>query len=115
MTPPPENPALARIQQDGLARSERRLLTWLCAHLPAWVTPDKLMVTGMVGAVAIFLGYALSTFSAEGLFLALAGYAVQWPGDCPAGTLARFPHKIERAVGRERGWQKGVIWGVAGT
>src|SRR3546814_14723273 len=74
MTPPPENPALARIQQNVLARSERRLLTWLCAHLPAWVTPDKLTVTGMVGAVAIFLGYALSTFSAEWLFLALAGY-----------------------------------------
>ncbi|RIA46907.1 CDP-alcohol phosphatidyltransferase-like enzyme [Hephaestia caeni] len=95
MTPSPENPALARIQQNVLARSERRLLTWLCAHLPAWVTPDKLTVTGMVGAVAIFLGYALSTFSAEWLFVALGGYVVQWLGDSLDGSLARFRH-IER-------------------
>src|SRR3546814_2836657 len=49
----------------------------------------------MVGAVAIFLGYALSTFSAEWLFLALAGYVVQWLGDSLDGSLARFRH-IER-------------------
>src|SRR3546814_20415366 len=98
MTPPPENPALARIQQNVLARSERRLLTWLCAHLPAWVTPDKLTVTGMVGAVAIFLGYALSTFSAEWLFLALAGHVVQWLGDSLDGSLARFRHDRKSVV-----------------
>src|SRR3546814_18946608 len=49
----------------------------------------------MVGSVAISLVYALSTFSAEWLFLALAGYVVQWLGDSLDGSLARFRH-IER-------------------
>src|SRR3546814_17599899 len=34
--------APVRIQQNILARSERRLLNWRCARLPAWVTPDQL-------------------------------------------------------------------------
>src|SRR3546814_2815818 len=54
---------LARIQENVLASSERRLLTWLCAHMPAWVTPDVLTATGMVGALAIFVGYAASGLS----------------------------------------------------
>ncbi|HVJ00042.1 MAG TPA: CDP-alcohol phosphatidyltransferase family protein [Sphingomonas sp.] len=95
MTLPSEHPALSRIQQNVLARLERRLLTWLCARLPAWVTPDQLTSLGMVGAAGIFLGYALSGFSPDWLFLALAGYVVQWFGDSLDGSLARFRH-IER-------------------
>src|SRR3546814_20908849 len=49
----------------------------------------------MVGSVAISLVYALSTFSAEWLFLALAGYVVHGLGDSLDGSLARFRH-IER-------------------
>src|SRR3546814_8154488 len=54
---------LARIQENVLASSERRLLTWLCAHMPAWVPPDVLTASGMVGALAIFVGYAASVLS----------------------------------------------------
>lgn len=95
MKPSPDRAALQRIQQNILAKSERRLLTWICARLPAWVTPDKLTAAGMVGAVAIFAGYALSSFAVDWLFLALAGYVVQWLGDSLDGSLARF-RKIER-------------------
>src|SRR3546814_18336403 len=99
MTPPPENPALARIQQNVLARSARRRLTWLGAHLPARVTPHKLTVTGTVGAVPTFLGYAPRTFSAEWPFLSLPGSVAHWRGNPTAAAPARFPHIASTTTG----------------
>lgn len=84
-----------RIQQNWLAASERKLLTWLCAHMPRSVTPDILTVTGMVGAVMIFAGYVASNLSTNWLLLTIAGYAVQWFGDSLDGSLARY-RRIER-------------------
>src|SRR5688500_1271862 len=87
--------ALDRIQQNWLAWSERQLLNWLCAHMPASMTPDKLTIIGMVGAVMIFAGYVASNLATPWLLLAIAGYAVQWFGDSLDGSLARYRH-IER-------------------
>lgn len=87
--------ALDRIQQNWLAARERQLLNWLCARLPAWVTPDHLTVLGMVGAVMIFAGYVASNLTSTWLLLAILGYAVQWFGDSLDGSLARF-RRIER-------------------
>ena len=50
---PVANKAPVRIQQNILARSERRLLNWLCARLPGWVTPDQLTTLGFIGAVLV--------------------------------------------------------------
>ncbi len=93
-TPKTQNP-IARIQQNLLATSERRLLTWLCSRMPIWVTPDLLTATGVAGAAAVFIGYAASSFNAGWLWLAIAGYALNWFGDSMDGSLARF-RKIER-------------------
>lgn len=96
MTDVRQQPAgLDRIQQNWLAAGERQLLDWLCAHMPAAMTPDKLTIIGMVGAAMIFAGYVASNLAAEWLLLALAGYAVQWFGDSLDGSLARYRH-IER-------------------
>lgn len=84
-----------RIQQNLLASSERRILNWLCARLPAWVTPDQLTALGFFGAVLIGAGYALGSFSAHWLWLAIVGYCVNWFGDSLDGSLARY-RKIER-------------------
>ena len=84
-----------RIQDNILARAERKVLTHMCRRLPHWVTPDKLTATGMVGAVAIFAGYAASSFHLGWLWLAILGIAVQWFGDSLDGSLARY-RKIER-------------------
>ena len=84
-----------RIQQNVLARSERRLLNWLCAHMPRWVTPDLLTSLGIVGALAIFVGYAASLLGDGWLWLAIAGYVIQWFGDSLDGSLARY-RRIER-------------------
>ncbi|WP_338466573.1 CDP-alcohol phosphatidyltransferase family protein [Novosphingobium sp. ZN18A2] len=84
-----------RIQENLLAAQERRLLNWLCARMPRWVTPDMLTAIGMVGALAVFAGYVTSNLGAEWLWLSVAGYFVQWFGDSMDGSLARF-RKIER-------------------
>jgi phosphatidylglycerophosphate synthase len=86
---------IERIQQNLLARSERRLLNWICARLPGWVTPDRLTGIGMVGAFMVFGGYLASNWGDDWLWLAIGGYAVQWFGDSTDGSLARF-RKIER-------------------
>jgi phosphatidylglycerophosphate synthase len=92
-----DNPSesISRIQQNYLAASERRLLTWLCGHMPGWITPDILTVAGLAGAFLIFAGYTASNSAPSWLLLALFGYAVQWFGDSLDGSLARF-RKIER-------------------
>src|SRR3546814_17072672 len=93
---------LARIQENVLASSERRLLTWLCAHMPAWVTPDALTATGMVGALAIFVGYAASGLSPAWLGVELNGYVIHWFGDLMYGSLARY-RRIDQTEPGERG------------
>lgn len=86
---------LDRIQQNMLAASERRLLNWLCARMPPWVTPDKLTGLGVFGAFVVFLGYACSIRWPQTLWLTFIGYALQWFGDSMDGSLARW-RKIER-------------------
>jgi phosphatidylglycerophosphate synthase len=86
---------IERIQENLLARSERRLLTWLCARMPAFVTPDRLTFIGMLGALLVFGGYVASNRGDAWLWLSIAGYVVQWFGDSMDGSLARF-RRIER-------------------
>lgn len=95
MAPLPEVAPIDRIQENLLARAERRLLTWLCARMPRWVFPDLLSVTGMAGAVMIFGGYLASNDARDWLWVCIAGYVVHWFGDSLDGSLARF-RKIER-------------------
>ncbi|MGI8943131.1 MAG: CDP-alcohol phosphatidyltransferase family protein [Qipengyuania sp.] len=78
-----------------MATVERRILNYLCARLPRWVTPDRLTAFGMVGAVMVFAGYLGSNLDRDWLWLAVGGYVVHWFGDSLDGSLARF-RKIER-------------------
>jgi phosphatidylglycerophosphate synthase len=80
---------LNRIQDNMVARTERRLLNYLCARLPIWVMPDHLT------AFVIGLGYALSWYDRDWLWMSVGFYFVHWFGDSLDGSLARF-RKIER-------------------
>jgi archaetidylinositol phosphate synthase len=84
-----------RIQENLLAKSERRLLNWLCARLPDWVQPDMLTVIGFSGSCISATGYVLSNGNAHWLWMAIAGYFINWFGDSLDGSLARF-RKTER-------------------
>ncbi|OHD00751.1 MAG: CDP-alcohol phosphatidyltransferase [Sphingopyxis sp. RIFCSPHIGHO2_01_FULL_65_24] len=93
--PPQAATPPVRIQQNILARGERRLLNWICPRLPAWVTPDQLTTLGFLGAVMVAMGYMLSWLSPAWLSLSIAGYVVHWFGDSLDGSLARW-RRIER-------------------
>jgi len=84
-----------RIQQNILAVSERRLLTWLASRMPPSVTPDRLTSIGFIGAALVAAGYALSAFYVGWLWLSVVAYFINWFGDSLDGSLARF-RKIER-------------------
>ena len=84
-----------RIQENITARAERRVLNWLCARLPLWLTPDRLTAIGFAGAVLVAIGFAMSNFGREWLMLAIAGFAINWFGDSLDGSIARY-RKIER-------------------
>ena len=86
---------IKRIQENVLARQERRLLNWICPRLPQWVTPDMLTLLALIAAGAIFAGYALSAFDRNWLWISVAGYVVHWFGDSLDGSLARY-RSIER-------------------
>ncbi|WP_374405336.1 CDP-alcohol phosphatidyltransferase family protein [Pelagerythrobacter sp.] len=88
-------PPIARIQENLVARLERRVLNRLCQVMPRGVTPDMLTFTGMFGAVLVFAGYLASNLDANWLWLSIGGYFVHWFGDSLDGSLARF-RKIER-------------------
>jgi archaetidylinositol phosphate synthase len=85
----------SRRNESLLQPLERPILQWLAAHIPSSVTPDQLTAMGIAGSVAVFIGYALSSFDSAFLWLVNAGVVVNWLGDSLDGTLARF-RKIER-------------------
>jgi len=78
-----------------LAGPERRALHWLAARLPRSWMPDHLTAVGVLGALTVGAGYALSSRHAGWLWLATFGLVVNWFGDSLDGTLARF-RQIER-------------------
>ena len=81
-----------RVNDILLGPLERPALRWLAAHMPAWVSPDRLTVIGVLGAAIILLGYLLSAVNPGFLWLASAGFVANWFGDSLDGTLARFRH-----------------------
>jgi phosphatidylglycerophosphate synthase len=78
-----------------LAAPERRILRWIAARLPGAWMPDHLTAIGILGAVMVGAGYALTTRHPAWLWLATSGLAVNWFGDSLDGTLARV-RQIER-------------------
>lgn len=91
----PSPQPISRIQRNLLAEGERRLLNWLCARMPGWLMPDGMTAIGLAGAVAVAIGYAASGMDRNWLWLAVAGYVINWFGDSMDGSLARW-RKIER-------------------
>lgn len=76
-----------------LAGPERRVLRWIAARLPRGAMPDHLTATGILGAVMIGAGYALTTRHPAWLWLATGGLVVNWFGDSLDGTLARVRNR----------------------
>lgn len=86
---------LSRIHRSWLAHHERLTLTWLAGGLPAWVTPDRLTLLGLFGALLTGVSYVACLASPRMLWLACLGLVLNWFGDSLDGSLARF-RGIER-------------------
>lgn len=84
------SPPLSRVQQNLLAAPERKVLDWLCAHMPKRVMPDHLTVVGFLGTILIFLGYFASETDPYWFLVAVGGFAINWFGDSLDGSLARY-------------------------
>jgi archaetidylinositol phosphate synthase len=78
-----------------LAEPERRVLRWIAARLPRSWVPDHLTILGVIGALTVGVGYALSPRHPGWLWLASGGLFLNWFGDSLDGTLARV-RQIER-------------------
>jgi len=81
-----------RIQTSILNGVEKKILTWLAAREPSWMTSDTLTFIGFIGAVVIAAGYILSNYSIHWLWLSSLGFVINWYGDSLDGTLARVRH-----------------------
>lgn len=90
-----QSPPLIRIHNSLVRSLERRALDWLVRRAPARVTPDFLTAFGIVGAGITLVGYMLTSWSPDFLWLATLGLVLHWLGDSLDGSLARF-RKIER-------------------
>lgn len=84
-----------RVNDILLGPLERPALQWLAAHMPLWVTPDTCTLIGVAGAFLTMVGYGLSNFDPNYLWLASLGFVINWFGDSLDGTLARY-RRIER-------------------
>lgn len=86
---------MLRINNSIFGAVERKALAWLVEHVPARVTPDHLTAFGIAGAAITLVGYALTFWSPDYLWLASLGLVFHWLGDSLDGSLARF-RRIER-------------------
>jgi archaetidylinositol phosphate synthase len=71
------------------AAVERRVLQALARRMPAPVHSDHLTILGVLAALGVGAGYALSGLSPHWLWLASVMLVVNWFGDSLDGTLAR--------------------------
>lgn len=78
-----------RVNQALTARVEKRILEWLAARAPRWVTSDQLTALGLAAQIGAGAFYALSRFDRRALLLVIVCLALNWLGDSLDGTLAR--------------------------
>ncbi len=81
-----------RIQTSILNAAEKKVLVWLAGRQPKWMTSDILTAIGVAGSIIVALGYALSNYNINWLWLASSGFMINWYGDSLDGTLARVRH-----------------------
>lgn len=86
-----------RIQTSVLNVLEKKVLVWLAERQPKWMTSDILTYIGTVGAVVTAVGYILSSWNINYLWLSSLGFVINWYGDSLDGTLARV-RKTQRPI-----------------
>lgn len=78
-----------RINQSLTAAAEKRLLVFLAARAPRWLTSDQLTALGLLAQIAAGAFFALARTHRFALLLVILCIALNWLGDSLDGTLAR--------------------------
>ncbi|MFC1569559.1 CDP-alcohol phosphatidyltransferase family protein [bacterium] len=86
---------MTRVNHTLLGVIEKKVLLFLASKTPAWIGPNGLTFIGFLGAVFALIGYWLSSYNHNYLWLACFGWLANWYGDSLDGTLARY-RKIEK-------------------
>jgi phosphatidylglycerophosphate synthase len=87
--PAPTFHSSRRVNQALTASIEKRLLLWLAAHAPRWLTSDQLTLLGLAAQICAGIGYGLARFDRSSLLLVIFCIVLNWLGDSLDGTLAR--------------------------
>jgi phosphatidylglycerophosphate synthase len=82
--------SLRRVNEGWLAEPERRVLDRLAPRLPRWMTPGRLTVLGLLGAVLTLVSYLLAIRHPAALWLVNLGLLINWFGDSLDGAVARL-------------------------
>jgi archaetidylinositol phosphate synthase len=85
----PQFAGARRVNQALTARVEKRILEWMAARAPRWVTSDQLTALGLGAQIAAGVFYAMARYHRSALLLAIICIALNWLGDSLDGTLAR--------------------------
>ena len=88
-----------RIQTSVLNALEKTVLVWLAERQPKWMTSDILTYVGTFGAAVIAVGYILSAWNINFLWLSSLGFIINWYGDSLDGTLARVRKTLRPIYG----------------
>lgn len=78
-----------RVNRSLTASAEKRVLEWMAARAPCWVTSDQLTALGLVAQIGAGVFYALARYDRRALLLVIVCIALNWLGDSLDGTLAR--------------------------
>ena len=81
--------AARRVHGALTASVEKRVLVWMAARMPAWVSSDGLTVLGLGAQVGAGVGYAVARYHRWALIAVIACIVLNWFGDSMDGTLAR--------------------------
>ena len=88
-----------RVQESFCAPLERKVLRWLAARMPDWVTPDHLTVVGLAAQLCAGACFALARWFPVSLVIVDVFIAINWFGDSLDGTLARYRNKLRPRYG----------------
>lgn len=93
------NSSAKRIQYSFLRNIEKRTLDRIVAKIPDNVTSDCLTWIGFAGAIICAIGYGLSNYNINWLWLSSGGLVINWFGDSLDGTLARYRNTQRKIYG----------------
>lgn len=79
---------------------EQKLIAWLVARIPNWMTSNMLTFIGFLGNFLVFASFGLARFVDQRLLLLnILGFGISWFGDSLDGRVAYYRKKPRKWFG----------------